>query len=95
MNEINLHDCNISKWDVSNVTNMSYMFYKAKYFNQNLNNWDISKVTNLSNMFSYTNNFNKPLNNWNTSNVTNMEGMFLMLQICHLCFIDHIILIVI
>ena len=42
----------ISKWDVSNVTNMSEMFYKAKEFNQDISGWDVSKVTNCDD-FSY------------------------------------------
>ena len=31
----------ISKWDVSNVTDMSHMFIHANCFNQNINNWDV------------------------------------------------------
>jgi len=34
----------ISDWDVSNVTNMSWMFYDATAFNQPIANWDVSKV---------------------------------------------------
>ena len=33
-----------NNWDVSNVTDMSYMFYEVKEFNQPLNNWDVSNV---------------------------------------------------
>ena len=36
----------ISQWDVSNVTNMSYMFYRCESFNQDISGWDVSKVTN-------------------------------------------------
>ena len=35
---------NISKWDVSNVENMSYMFAGCKVFNQDLSKWDVSNV---------------------------------------------------
>ena len=35
----------ISKWDVSNVENMQYMFYLAIKFNQPIGNWDVSNVT--------------------------------------------------
>ena len=31
----------ISSWDTSSVTNMSYMFYNAELFNKNLWNWQL------------------------------------------------------
>jgi len=34
----------ISRWDVSNVTNMSYMFGNTKVFNQPIGDWDVSKA---------------------------------------------------
>ena len=34
----------ISSWDVSNVTNMQYMFYGANVFNQDLSGWDVTSV---------------------------------------------------
>jgi surface protein len=34
----------ISKWNTSKVTDMSQMFYYARYFNQNLSQWDITTV---------------------------------------------------
>ena len=66
----------ISNWDVSNVTNMRWMFYRAHSFNQPLNNWNVSNVTNMMYMFNNAHSFNQPLNNWNVSNVENMLGMF-------------------
>jgi surface protein len=41
----------IGSWDVSSVTNMSYML-RAPNFNQQIDSWDVSKVTNMSLMFS-------------------------------------------
>lgn len=32
-------------WDVSNVTDMNYMFYRATQFDQDLSGWDVRKVT--------------------------------------------------
>ena len=73
----------LNNWNVSNVTNMSYMFgssntiFNIKHnFNQPLNNWDVSNVTDMSGMFYKCKNFNQPLNNWDVSNVTDMEEMF-------------------
>ncbi len=67
----------ISTWDTSKVTNMSYMFYNANAFDQDISGWDTSKVTDMSGMLSATsfNNGGKPLS-LNTSKVTNMSHMF-------------------
>lgn len=62
--------------DLSQVTNLSSMFYGATSFNTNINNWDVSTITNMSATFRRTFIFNQPLNNWDVSNVTNMGGMF-------------------
>ena len=41
----------IGHWDVSNVTNMSVMFYGSP-FNQDISSWDVSNVTDMAGMFS-------------------------------------------
>ncbi len=41
----------IDGWDVSGVTNMSYMFNGATSFNQELSSWDVSKVTDSNYLF--------------------------------------------
>ena len=64
----------ISSWDVSNVTDMYYMFAGTP-FNQDISNWDVSNVTNMDGMF-YNSSFNQDIGNWDVSNVTNMNGMF-------------------
>ena len=38
-------------WNTLNVTNMNYMFYYAKAFNQNINYWTVGEETKLDNMF--------------------------------------------
>ena len=43
----------ISNWDVSNVKNMSYMFWGCKKFNQDISNWDVSNVSNREQIFGY------------------------------------------
>ncbi|WMN11888.1 BspA family leucine-rich repeat surface protein [Marivirga salinae] len=66
----------LTVWDVSTITDMSYMFNFAWYFNQNINNWNVSNVTNMAFMFGGTYYYNQPLNDWDVSNVINMELMF-------------------
>jgi surface protein len=71
---------NINNWDVSNVTNMGYMFGSCYSFNDDIGNWDVSNVVNMEQMFngsSFNNGGSSSINNWNVSGVTNMEGMFI------------------
>ncbi len=64
----------ISRWNVSKVTNMSCMFYESR-FNGDISRWDVSKVTDMSCMFCKTQ-FNGGISHWVVSNVTNMSQMF-------------------
>lgn len=65
----------IEKWNVSHVTNMSYMFENTS-FNENISNWNVSNVKNMSYMFKNSN-FNQPINNWNVSNLVSISEMFM------------------
>lgn len=78
-------DGDISKWDVSNVTNMNRMFCCASYTGKHggISNWDVSNVTDMSSMFrgkSYDeynyNKFNGDISRWNVSKVKTMTHMF-------------------
>ncbi len=73
---VSLNDVDLTSWDVSNVTDMSYMFAGASSFNQNIGSWNVSKVTDMSFMFYNASLFNQDIGNWDVSNVTNMEAMF-------------------
>ena len=66
----------ISGWDVSNVKDMSYMFYEASDFNSDISGWDVSNVENMSEMFYYATNFNSNISGWDVSNVEDMSQMF-------------------
>ena len=68
----------ISKWDVSEVTNMAYMFYMCKELKSigDISKWDVSKVTNMNGMFYSCTYFNQDISKWNVSKVTNMICMF-------------------
>ncbi|MFV0346229.1 MAG: BspA family leucine-rich repeat surface protein [Bacteroidales bacterium] len=63
-------------WDMSNIENMSWMFFKALIFNQDVGGWEVRNVTDMSSMFGFTRKFNRDLSRWNTSNVENMKQMF-------------------
>ena len=68
----------ISAWDVSNVTNMSKMFFSCELLKSvgDLSNWDVSNVTDMSFMFCDCYHLNQDLSNWDVSSVTNMARMF-------------------
>ncbi|RYZ91250.1 MAG: BspA family leucine-rich repeat surface protein [Proteobacteria bacterium] len=65
----------IDSWDVSNVTDISWIFENSN-FNQPLNNWNVSNVTSMEGAFLNATSFNQPLNFWDVSKVTNMRSAF-------------------
>jgi surface protein len=65
----------ISKWDVSKVKNMSYIFANS-CFNGDISNWNTSNVEHMYATFSYSK-FNGDISKWNVSNVLNMVCIFL------------------
>ena len=64
------------KPDLSNVTDMSGMFYYATSFNQDISNWDVSNVANMEGMFGDATSFNGDISSWNVGNVANIGYMF-------------------
>ncbi len=62
--------------DLSNVSDMSFMFYDASSFNYDISDWDVSNITNMQTMFNAATSFNQDIGNWDVSNVTNMMDMF-------------------
>ena len=70
----------ISKWNTSNVINMSYIFYDCKSLKSlpDISKWNTNNVTNMSHMlFRCESLISLPdISKWNTNNVTNMNYMF-------------------
>ncbi len=62
--------------DLSNVTDMHFMFYRCSAFNQNISSWNVSNVKNLEGIFFGCSTFNQDISSWNVSNVTDMWRMF-------------------
>ena len=54
----------ISSWDVSSVTDMSWMFDGATAFNGNIGAWKVSNVTTMDSMFYDAATFNHDLSSW-------------------------------
>ncbi|UWD34702.1 BspA family leucine-rich repeat surface protein [Mycoplasma cottewii] len=44
-NNQNEHITNLDNWDLTNITNISYMFHKAENFNQHIGHWYTKNVT--------------------------------------------------
>ena len=78
--DTNFKYIDISDWDVSNVTNMSFIFYNSKKLESigDLSSWDVSNVTDMNGMFFYCNALKTvgDISGWNVSNVTHMSRMF-------------------
>ena len=70
----------ISDWDVSNVTDMSGMFFDCGELKSvgDLSSWNVSKVTDMKCMFSRCRELKSvgDISCWNVSNVTDMYSMF-------------------
>ena len=66
----------VSGGDVSQVTDMGYMFYGALNARPDVSSWDVSSVTDMSYMFSDMRGATLDVSDWDTSQVTNMGGMF-------------------
>ena len=66
----------ITDWDVSNITDMSYLFYQKSQFNGDISSWDVSGVTDMTYMFDFSDNFNQDISSWDVSSVTSMFSTF-------------------
>ena len=69
-------NADISKWNVSSVTDMSRMFSSAKVFDADLSAWNVSSVRDMSRMFDEAMAFSGDLSKWDVSQVEDMSRMF-------------------
>ncbi len=74
--DTSLFNEDISKWNVSNVNDMSRLFENCLHFNQDISSWDVSNVNDMSRLFENCIHFNKDISSWDVSNVNNMSRLF-------------------
>jgi hypothetical protein len=74
---------NISNWIVSNVKNMSYLFYNRKSFNEDINEWDVSNVETMKCMFLICDNFD----NYIDDNIINPDNKIYNESSTKFCYI--------
>jgi len=63
-------------WDVSNITTMQGVFFRATAFNQDIGNWDTSSVTKMEYMFNDATSFNQDLTGWCVTNILTEPEFF-------------------
>jgi len=66
----------IADWNVSQVTDMGWLFRNMRQFNEDLSLWDVGNVTNMDRMFQGATSFNRDVINWDVGQVTNMDSIF-------------------
>ncbi len=83
LNACSLKTVDISGFNTSNVSDMSFMFASTVSANEmsftelDVSNWDTSSVTTMDRMFQLCSSLEElNVSGWNTSKVTTMSGMF-------------------
>lgn len=74
-------DVPINEWDVSLITDFSYLFSTSRNsaaaaFNEDLNNWNTANAISLTGIFSNAKSFNGDISTWDTSQVSTFDRVF-------------------
>lgn len=67
----------LSGWDTSNFTNMTYFFASTTCNFVGIENWNVSNVTNMSALANSATQFNADISGWDVSNNTNLDTAFI------------------
>ena len=63
-------------WDVSRVTDMSFLFQGMSQFNVDISQWEMSQVTTAAGMFEGAASFYRDISGWTFADNANTTGMF-------------------
>ena len=66
----------IGSWNMSNVTTISKMLYRARSFDQDISNWNVTSITNATAFMQgatglSTTNYDRTLSGWSSQAVQN------------------------
>lgn len=66
----------LNGWDVSKVTEFTFMFQNSVLFNADISAWDVSSVTSFYQTFKGATAFNQDLSGWAISSASTFQEMF-------------------
>jgi surface protein len=66
----------LSNWGMSNVGDISFMFYLCRQFNSDITTWDVGNVLFMAYTFALCDIFDQDISGWDVSNCTSFSHTF-------------------